>query len=342
MNHQQLIKFSKNLLLKAGLSKKKARIVAETLVEADLLGHQTHGLQLLEAYLTEIEKGGMRTKGQPKILSKKAALTIWNGRYLPGPWLVEKAIEKAIKKAKKDGTATIIIQKSHHIACLAAYLEAVTKQNLMILLACSDPMNSTVAPFGGTKGVYSPNPLAIGIPTTGESILIDISMSTTSNALIIQKNRASEKLPHKWLLDNQGEITDEPSTFFQNPPATILPLGGLDTGYKGFGLGIMIEALTNALSGFGRAKKPTRWGASVFLQIIDPRLLGDSFAEEMTFFKEECLKSTPISLENPIRMPGSKGLLLKKKQLEKGLELRPSIVEALEGLALKYHIDKCS
>lgn len=338
MTYQQLTNFTENLLLKAGLSKKKSQIVAKILVEADLLGHQTHGLQLLEAYLTEIEKGGMRRKGQPKLLSKKGALTVWNGRYLPGPWLVEKAIEEAIKQAKKYGTATIVIQKSHHIACLAAYLEAVTQQNLMILLACSDPTNRTVAPFGGTTGVYSPNPLAIGIPTTSEPILIDISMSTTSNALIAQKNRASEKLPHAWLLNNQGEITDDPSTFFTQPPSTILPLGGMDTGYKGFGLGIMIEALTNALSGFGRAKKSTRWGASVFLQIIDPNLLGDNFTEEMAFFKEECLKSTPIDAEKPVRMPGLKGLSLKKKQLENGLKLNPSIVEAMERLATKYGI----
>ncbi len=341
MKYQHLLDLTKKILQKSGLPIAKAFVVAETLIEAELLGHRTHGLQLLEAYISELENGGMQKQGKPVILNKKVAVQVWDGRYLPGPWLVNKAINVAIKKAKTYGTATIVIQKSHHIACLAAYLERATQQNLMILLACSDPMNKTVAPFGGVTGVYSPNPLAIGIPTSSDPILIDVSMSTTSNGFVAMKKNQNEKLPSEWLLKPNGEPTNNPNTFFENPPATILPLGGMDAGYKGFGLGIMVEAMTNALSGFGRAENPKRWGGSVFLQILDPDLFGglDFFTKEMDYFKQESLKSSPINAENPIRLPGAKGLALKKKQLENGVELNAGTIKSLEKLGGKFKLD---
>ncbi len=91
--------------------------------------------------------------------------------------------------AKSEGVGTVVIQKSHHIACLAAFLEVVARKNLMVIIACSDPRNKTVAPFGGKIPVYSPNPLAIGIPTEGDPILIDVSISATANAVV---NRAAK------------------------------------------------------------------------------------------------------------------------------------------------------
>ncbi len=338
MDAQYLLSFTTKLLKKAGLTPKHAQIVAETLIEADLLGHRTHGLALLEAYIQEIESGGMTVEGKPRPLSKMGAVELWDGRYLAGPYLVKKAIKRAIKKVKRFGTYTIVIQKSHHIACLAAYLEAVTQQNLMIYLSCSDPKNRTVAPFGGKTPIYSPNPVAIGIPTSTEPILIDVSMSTTANGLVIQKHAAGEKLPHPWLLDADGKATDDPTTFFQSPASTILPLGGMDAGYKGFGLGIMVEAMTNALCGFGRAYKPQNWGASVFLQIIDPSVFGglENFLKETDYLKNEALNATPIDTKNPIRLPGSKGLALKKQQLKQGIDVSETVVLSLKRLAEKY------
>lgn len=333
-----LLNFATRILLKAGLSKAKAFATAETLLEADLLGHRTHGLALLEAYANEVKNGGMTRHGQPHIINKKRAVEVWDGQYLPGIWLVRKAIDRAIRKVRTQGISTIIIQKSHHIGCLAAFMEAVTRQNLMMILSCSDPRNKTVAPYGSTTGVYSPNPLAVGIPTSGQPIIMDVSMSTTANAVIAQKKQRGEKLPHAWLLDAEGQPTNDPETFFKTPASTILPLGGMDVGYKGFGLGIMVEALTNALGGFGRAQHPTNWGASVFLQIIDPSVYGSAqpFLSEMDFLKVACLHSEPIDVNNPVRMPGQKGLALKAAQLQNGVALSENIVESLERLGKEH------
>jgi L-lactate dehydrogenase len=104
------------LLERAGLDTDKARAVADILVEADLLGHDTHGLNLLASYLQELETGGMTKSGQPRVVHDKPAALTWDGKRLPGPWLVLAAIDAAIPRAKELGTCTVVISRSHHIA----------------------------------------------------------------------------------------------------------------------------------------------------------------------------------------------------------------------------------
>src|SRR5438128_1906500 len=117
----ELVTFSTTLLQRAGLPQERATTVAEILVEADLMGHSTHGLQLLAPYLKELEAGSMATEGDPVVVADHGAAVTWDGRYLPGPWLVVKAIDLACERIREHPVVTVAIRHSHHIACLAAY-----------------------------------------------------------------------------------------------------------------------------------------------------------------------------------------------------------------------------
>ncbi len=324
----------------AGLPKEMAASNAKILLEGELLGHRTHGLDLLKPYLEEIKKGAMDTSLDIEVLNASPSSQLWNGNYKSGTWLTEKALASAAILAKSQGIGTVVIQKSHHIACLAAYLEEYTKQNLMVLIACSDPRNKTVAPFGGKLPVYSPNPLAIGIPTESVPILMDVSMSTTANGVVVKTAKNNKKLPGEWLLNNQGKATNDPTAFYEDPPATLLPLGGMDLGYKGFALGIMIEAMTNALGGHGRSNNPSKWGATVFVQIIDPKIFsGESyFLAEMEHFRNQCINNVNVDDSNPVRMPGERGLDLKAQQMKTGIELSLELVEDLYEIGQQYQL----
>lgn len=329
-----LVDFASSVLKLSGLDDEKSRLVAQTLVEADLMGHTTHGLQLLPAYVEELQSGGMSKTGEPEIISDHGSAFTWNGNYLPGPWLVHKAIDLALVRVTEHPVVTIVIQKSHHIACLAAYLQKVTEKGMMILLSCSDPQNKTVAPFGGTKGVYSPNPLSAGIPTAGLPIIMDVSLSATANGYVKRAHDENKKLPYPWLLDTNGGITNDPASFYADPPSTILPLGGLDSGHKGFALGILVEALTNALGGFGRAENMDRWTASVFIQIINPAFFAGeaAFTKETQYLSDQCVQSADV------RLPGHRALGLKQDQLKTGVQLYPSIIEGLETLSARFNV----
>ena len=121
-----LTSFSENLLTRAGLDAGKAVDVAAILLEGDLLGHTTHGLQLAAPYLGEIEAGRMKTKGEPTIVSDRGAAVTWDGDTLPGVWLTARAIDLAIDRARAHGLCAVAIRRSHHIACLAAFLTRAT------------------------------------------------------------------------------------------------------------------------------------------------------------------------------------------------------------------------
>ncbi|MEO6567950.1 MAG: Ldh family oxidoreductase, partial [Opitutaceae bacterium] len=241
---EDLLKFARDLLERAGLDEDKARVVAEVLLEGDLLGHDTHGFQLLAPYLHEINSGSMRAHGEPSVIRDRPAAVTWDGNRLPGPWLVRKAIELAIPRTKELGTCCVTIRRSHHIACLASYLKSATDQDLMIILSCSDPAANGVAPHGGKKALMTPNPIAAGWPTGGDPVLLDISASLVTNGLAGRLHREGKKFPNQCLIDANGQPTNDPSVLFADPKGAILPLGGIEFGHKGYALGLLIEALS--------------------------------------------------------------------------------------------------
>lgn len=341
----QLLAFGKSLLVATGLAEDRAHDVAEVLLEGDLLGHTTHGLALLPSYLKALADNSMEKQGEPQVISDHASSLAWNGRYLPGPWLVRRAIAIARERLKKHPVVTVSIQQSHHIGCLEAYLKPVTDSGLLILLSCSDPGNHTVAPHGGTAPRFSPDPFAVGIPTKADPILIDISMSTTSNGFCHRAAVAGEKLPGPWLVDREGKPSDDPQILFENRGGSLLPLGGVDLGYKGFALALFVEAITNALSGRGRATSSKRWGASVFLQVINPDRFGgrESFLRETSFLAALCLDTPAPAGKPPVRLPGQAALARRAKQLANGVELHGTIMPALVSCAeaLKVEVPSC-
>jgi L-lactate dehydrogenase len=337
---ESLADFARSLLGAAGLDEERADAVARILVEGDLMGHDTHGLALLPGYLGELETGRMTRHGEPLVLADAPAAVTWDGRRLPGPWLMLKAMDLAKERAARCGTGTVVIRRSHHIACLAAYLKRATDEGLLMLLTCSDPNNASVAPYGGLDPVFTPNPISAGIPTGDAPMLIDISTSATTNGLTGRLHKEGRRLPAAWLIDGHGRPSDDPAVLFTEPKGTILPLGGLDSGHKGYGLSLLVEALTGGLAGHGRADGREGWGATVFLQVIDPRAFAglDAFTRQTGEVAHQCRASRPARAGAPVRLPGQQGLALAQAGRERGVALYPSILPALEPWALKLGI----
>jgi LDH2 family malate/lactate/ureidoglycolate dehydrogenase len=120
----------------------------------------------------------------------------------------------------------------------------------------------------------------------------------------------------------------------------LLPVGGQDHGHKGFGLGLLVEALTQGLGGYGRADKPTDWGAAVTVLAIAPRHFAgeDAFLRQMDFTAELCLAAKPRDPQNPVRLPGQLAAAKKRQAEREGVTLHPGIAEKLAALAGKYGI----
>lgn len=333
-----LIAYAIALLTRAGLDAEKAAVVAEILVEGDLLGHTTHGLALLAPYLAELEKGAMAKTGEPLVVADYPAALTWDGRRLPGPWLVVRALDAAMARAQTLGTCTVVIRRSHHIACLAAYLKRVTDRGLVPLLSCSDPAVASVAPHGGRRGIYTPNPMAAAWPTAGDPVMLDVSMSITTNALTNRLTREKRTYPGPWAIDAEGRPTDDPSVLSAKPPGALLPMGGIDHGHKGYAFALLVEALTGALAGHGRADPPEGWGASVFIQVLAPALFGgaEAFTRQTEHVAATCRATPPRPGVERVRLPGENGLRRRDNQLAHGVELYPGILAALAPWAEKF------
>ena len=335
-----LVGYATALFAAAGCDGDKPAVIAAGLVEADLLGHTTHGLQLAPAYLRELESGAMSPRGEPNVVADRGAAVTWDGRRLPGVWLATRAVDLAVERAAAHGIAAVVVRHSHHIGCLAAFLQRATDRGLMVIIASSDPAVAAVAPFGGRKAVLTPDPIAVGIPTDGDPILVDVSASITTNGLTDRLRREGKRFPGPWALDAAGRPTDDPAVLFADPPGTLLPVGGTDHGHKGYGLALMVEALTQGLGGFGRAEAPTGWGASVFVQAIDPAAFGglDAFRRETSWTAAACRDNPPAPGVDAVRLPGQRGLGRKRRALADGVALYPGVMAALAPHAQKLGV----
>lgn len=326
-----LVLYARQLLTASGMDADKAQATAGLLVMADAMGHDTHGLAQLPDYLDDIASGAMAVSGEPDILCDRPSVAVWDGRRLPGPWLTDRAVRQAAQRARTHGICAISIRRSHHIACLATFLLAATDEGLMAIVASSDPSAAHVAPFGGTSPVFTPDPIAIGIPTPSDPILIDISSSITTAGMTARLRREGRKFPGAWALEADGRPTDDPHAVTGERGGSLLPVGGVDHGHKGFGLALLVEALTQGLSGYGRADLEQGWGASVFVQVFDPALFAglDAFSRQTGWIAEACRNNPPADPARPVRLPGAGALAGLKTARANGLMPHDGLLDSL-------------
>lgn len=336
-DYTDLVRFATELGTRAGLADDRARAQAEILVEADLMGHTTHGLAMLPNFLKAAESGAMRTSGEPQVLADHGSTLMWDADRLPGTWLMCRAIDEARSRIGTHPVMTVCIRRIASIAALGAYLRRATDHGLLITIMNSDPAMRTVAPAGSVQGQFAPNPLAFGYPTDTDPVLIDISTSPVANGWVRRWNAEKKRLPGKWVQDPQGNLSDDPATMFTDPPGTMLPLGGLEAGHKGFALALMVEVLTSGLTGLGRADKVTGGGTPVFLQLIDPDAFAGKAAlqREAGWLAQACRESRPRPGVQAVRVPGDGAAAKRRAQLAEGVDLYPSIMPELVRAAEK-------
>jgi LDH2 family malate/lactate/ureidoglycolate dehydrogenase len=332
--------FCARALAASGLENEKAQITARVLVEGDLLGHSTHGTALLPQYCDALRANTMTHSGNYSVLNRRAAVELWDGHRLPGPWLVEQAIARAREMATTCGAGTVVIRHSHHIACLAAYLEAPARAGFVTQILSSDAAVAAVAPHGGRTPVMTPNPLAISWPTQREPVIVDVSMSVTAMGLTKRMFEAKQPMPEGWAIDAAGNPTTDAGAIWNAPKGALLPLGSDIAGHKGYALGLMVEALTGGLAGYGRADFDKEWGATIQIQVWDPAAFGGlaAFSRETDFMRATCKASPARPGFDSVRLPGERGLALKNQQLKDGLLLHESITPRLRSLATTLKI----
>ena len=169
-DYEALCAFATALGERVGLPPDRARMQSEILLEADLMGHTTHGLALLPGLLKAIESGAIRAVGEPEVLSDRGSTVLWDANALPGTWLLCRAITEASARIQTHPVVTFVMRSMSHIGALGAYLRQATEHGLMITIMNSDPGMRTVAPAGGMEGQLAPNPHVLRCQWLGETL----------------------------------------------------------------------------------------------------------------------------------------------------------------------------
>uniref|UniRef100_UPI0010AA1A5B Ldh family oxidoreductase n=1 Tax=Falsirhodobacter xinxiangensis TaxID=2530049 RepID=UPI0010AA1A5B len=273
---------------------------------------------------------GGGSAGSYDVISDRGGCVAWHGNRLAGAWLINRAIDLALDRIEAQGTVTVTIGEGYHTGALATYLPRLTERGYLVILACSGPAAQGVAPFGGTTGVFTPNPLSAGIPTLADPVLLDISCSITTIKRSLQLAEAGGQYGSEWLLDEVGQPSRDPKVLIEGK-GTLMPVGGMDHGHKGYAMALLVEALTQGLTGTGRRHELSGTVMNTFLQVIDPEAFGGKrhFAEEMDWLVDNCRQSPPRPGVDRVRVPGDQARLRQEAALRDGLPLSDTIMNGL-------------
>ena len=271
---------------RSGSSPQEAKAVAENLVMANLMGHDSHGIGLLARYIRHSMTDRLTPNGHAKVVSDHGAFLLIDGEMGYGQVIGHETMEMGIAKAKEHGVAIVGLRNVHHLGRIGAWGEMCANAGFISIhyvnAMAHDPL---VAPFGGYDARYSTNPYCTALPATpdGPSIVLDMATSKLAQGKVRVARNKGVPLPDGAVVGSDGLPTNDPEVIFQDPPGAMLSFGE----HKGYGLALICEVLAGAVTG-GGTSRPEKFAEDTIRNnmltiIIDPNGFGDEipFANEI-------------------------------------------------------------
>lgn len=342
-HHQTLTDFAVDLFRAAGVSEDEANIVATSLVESNLHGHDSHGVIRVEEYIRLLQRGELVAGAELKVLTQTQALFAADGGRGFGQVQCHKLLQHVGAKAREQGIACGTLRNCGHVGRLGEWVELAAAEGLAGLISVNDNgVTYTVAPPGGTARRISTNPIALGVPTGGEPLVLDMSTSVVANGKVRVARLAGEQCPLGWLQDAAGNPTTDPHVMLADPPGALLPFGG-EQSFKGFGLGVLFDILVAGLAGgfCPPAEKGVIECNNVLLALWDPaRCAGQSHflaeADKLIAF----VRNTPVKPGvDRIQLPGDRSMSVRSERLRAGIPLPGDNWETLANLARELRVE---
>lgn len=332
-----LTQFAGELLIRGGVSEEEARPIAESLVAANLRGHDSHGVMRIPDYLDRVAQGQVVPGAAFKIVKEAAALLVADGGWGFGQTQARRLTERLMEKARESGVAVGTLIRSGHIGRLGEYCEQAAEAGLVsMVMVNTHGTAKRVAPPGGKAPRLGTNPLAIGVPRDEGPLVLDFGTSATAEGKVRVRKLAGQLCPDGWLIDCEGRPTNDPHTLYADPPGSILPMGGQQA-YKGFGLALMIEVFAGALSGgvTVRDKPITHNGNCVFMMLADPGHLGgrahfEAEVSQLTAYVRACPRIDGVE---EIQLPGDPERRALAERVAQGIPLDDGNWSQLASLA---------
>ena len=295
------------LVAAGGSESREARLVAENLVNANLTGHDSHGVGMMPRYVASLHEGGLAPNQHPRIKFDGGALLALDGQAGYGQVIGMEAMEMGIARAKQYGVSVVALANAHHLCRIGQWAEQAVAAGLVSLHFVNVISRSIVAPFGGSDARFGTNPVTIGIPLAGQPpFILDMATSAVAQGKIRVAHNKGEAVAPGLLLDDHGRPTTDPRF------GVIAPFGALTTFglHKGYGLAVAAELLGGALTGGGTQHTDDRSKMRVLngmlTVLIDPERLGtgQAFANEAATFVDWVKRSPPADGVERVRIAG--------------------------------------
>jgi len=320
----------------------EARLVAENLVTANLVGHDSHGIGMMPRYVEALLEGGLHPNRKVEVKLDGGSLLALDGGAGYGQTIGLQATRLAIQRTKQHGLCIAALGNSHHLGRIGHWAEMAVAEGLVSMHFVNVQSFARVAPFAGADRRFGTNPVCIGIPLAGEPpFVLDMATSAVAQGKLRVAHNKRAKIPHGWLIDDQGNPTDDPRW------GVIAPLGAMSCfgEHKGYGLAVACELLGGALTGGGVTdydnKTQRRVLNGMISILIDPVRLGTAgkFEKDAKSFLAWLRASRPAPGHDRVRIAGEPEREYREKREREGVPVDEETWKEIRGAAGKLRLD---
>jgi uncharacterized oxidoreductase len=304
---EALVATVRAIVAAAGSLPAEAEAVATNLVEANLRGHDSHGVGMVPRYIDAVLEGGLAVNAHVAVRADAGALLTLDGQSGYGQVIGAEAMALGIERARRHGVGVVGLAHSHHLGRIGHWAEQCIDAGLVSIHFVNVLARPIVAPFGGRDARLGTNPFCVGIPRPGgEPIVLDFATSKIAQGKTRVAYNKGLPVEPGTIIDNHGNPTTDPRFTVVEPTGALLPFGE----HKGAGLALICELLGGALAG-GHTGGPVTDGRrrvlnSMFSILVDPARLGtaENLAHELESFVAWATASPPMAGVDRVRTPG--------------------------------------
>jgi LDH2 family malate/lactate/ureidoglycolate dehydrogenase len=331
------------ILASTGVPEADARLVADSLVDADLRGIHSHGVSRLGIYIERLRMGGNRPSGEPELLSDAPSLALLDANDLLAHVASARAVQLATQKAKLTGCATVCVRGASHFGAAGYWARLIAEQGMLGM--ASTNTTPVMAAWGGSTTAIGSNPLAMAFPSSGDApVVVDMATSETTWGALLRAEATGTPIPDSWALGPDGSPTT--SAVEAVAAGRLLPFGR----HKGYALAVGVELLTGALAGanclsqiahlYMEPEKPM--GAGLFFLAVDPMAVpgddGGSFAQKVHEVQRSLNALPPRDPGGRVLWPGQLEAERAARARKEGVPLEPMVIGQLRGLARQLSV----
>ena len=336
----ELEQFTTRVFEATGSRPEEAARVAKSLVEANLMGHDSHGVIRIPEYVGRIESKDINLASSPQTVVETESLAVIDGDWGWGQVVARLAMEVAIAKASTSAVGVVSVRNCCHIGRLGEFPSMAAERGMVAMIFVnSHGGGGLVPPWGGRERRLSANPIAAAVPRPdGEPIVMDISTCAIAEGKVRVALHRGAALPPDCIVDAEGRPSTDPADFYGPPEGALLPIGR----HKGFALALITDILAGALSGAGCGRPGDHRPGNGFLAIVvDVQKVraGDGFGKDVDELVEWVKSSALAPGFDEILVPGEPEARERARRTKDGIPIAEETWRQISEAASRYGVE---